>query len=156
MLSLIAIITGSQQMMVLPKSDSPEVDDSWTLPPKQDLEASIGRLRSSVDPHELKLAVEFTLQTPIMFLSLSVITFLAGVCATVYSPLSQNVAWTPQAKVSFWSKTHEIVSESLNRSGCRDVYNFQHLHPCDIYRNLFSSAYFVQGWSCKVMICWLK
>ena len=87
-------------MMFLPKSEKSDIDDPWSLPPKHDVGAAIGRLKSSSDPQKPRPAVVFTLQAPIMFLTMSVMTFLTGVCAAVYSPLAQHVAWDKDAKVN--------------------------------------------------------
>ena len=41
----------------------------------------------------------YVLQTPLMLLVFSVLIFVAGLCATVFSPLAYELAWDDDAKV---------------------------------------------------------
>ena len=53
------------------------------------------------DGHSIKLKTRFIfmLQAPIMLLTFSVMTFLAGLCSVVFSPLGQDPGWNSNAKV---------------------------------------------------------
>lgn len=41
----------------------------------------------------------YALQAPLMLLMLSVMTFLAGLCSVIFSPLARNLTWNADAKV---------------------------------------------------------
>lgn len=49
---------------------------------------------------EVKRCWLFALQAPIMLLMLSVMTFLAGLCSVIFSPLAHDLAWNANAKMS--------------------------------------------------------
>lgn len=42
----------------------------------------------------------FALQAPIMLLTLSVLSFLVGLCSVVFAPLANHLAWDDNAKVN--------------------------------------------------------
>lgn len=43
----------------------------------------------------------FVWQVPIMFLGYSVLTFLTGYCSVIFSPLTEQIGWNADAKVSY-------------------------------------------------------
>ena len=121
-LSLVAIVMGSQQLLILPNDKrqypvdkmanhsasmsqqfSPNALTKHSSALEEDdktyLKAVLERLCTTGDsdyPNKLHI---FALQAPIMFLSGSVVFFLAGLCSVVFAPLAQNLAWDGNAKV---------------------------------------------------------
>ena len=87
--ALVAIVTGSQQMLLL--SGSRDVDDGLMLEMLSTPDRA-GRARP-------RAAAVFALQAPLMLLTLSVMAFLAGLWAIVFSPLRAHLAWDDSAKV---------------------------------------------------------
>ena len=49
---------------------------------------------------ELNYLYVYVLQAPLMLLGFSVLTFVAGLCCVVFSPLGRGVIWGDDAKVS--------------------------------------------------------
>ena len=121
LLALIAIVMGSQQLLVLPneRSQYPSegtVNDS-VLPQmrfsssmrrsdseldeyeKQYLRSIVARLRASSHDGGPNGLLVFVLQAPIMLLSFSVVCFLAGLCSVVFAPLGKHLVWGDDAKV---------------------------------------------------------
>ncbi|KAL8836069.1 MAG: hypothetical protein Q9176_006526 [Flavoplaca citrina] len=127
LLAFVAIVMGSQQMLLLPSQYLPgdpngSHERAEALDPKnrydQELKfkddqyshAVVKRLcdtsRDDGAPNSILL---FAMQTPEMLLSGSVMTFLAGVCSVVFAPLAAELVWDENAKVmpdplgvSFW------------------------------------------------------
>ena len=114
--ALIAVVLGSQQLLALPKADVESDEDpivgangSVVWSPRADAHqrqqgaaAIQKRLTKQADGRgavELRARFVFMLQAPIMMLMFSVMTFLAGLCSVVYSPLAQNLQWNDDAKV---------------------------------------------------------
>lgn len=96
--ALVAIISGSQQLWILPRVDLAAAKSDAEKKTRQQLVSFISRLQD--DEGGPKTKYVFALQTPIMLLTFSVMAFLAGLCAVVYSPLAANLAWDANAKVS--------------------------------------------------------
>jgi len=95
--SLAAIVNGSQQILVL----SRERNDSSQDDLEHDIKLVILiREKIRVCPIDaLKNLYVYALQTPIMLLTFSVTTFLAGLSSVIFSPLAQTIAWGDDAKV---------------------------------------------------------
>ena len=98
--ALAAIISGSQQLWLLPRlGDQPSAREDERLKQTQGVDDLMERLRSTTRPGRLKTRYLFTLQAPLLLLTFSVMTFLGGLCSLVYSPLSRTLKWDDQAKV---------------------------------------------------------
>ena len=116
LIALVAIIMGSQQLLVLPTPEpqnadegaktsiSPEVkqknnreQDSSEL---QHLQAIVVRLRDTYKERPNTFQI-FALQAPMMLLMLSVVSFLAGLCSVILAPLAKNLEWGDNSKVCF-------------------------------------------------------
>jgi hypothetical protein len=96
-----AIISGSQQLWILPKPIHGDfVDDREKRLRVESLGNLVRRLQRRSDGAGLKTKYIFALQAPIMLLTFSAMTFLAGVCSVVYSPLAKRLAWNDESKVS--------------------------------------------------------
>jgi hypothetical protein len=98
--ALVAIISGSQQLWILPRVDASPSNSDAGKKRSEELVSFIARLSS--DEGRPKSKYVFALQTPIMLLTLSVLAFLAGLCAVVYSPLASRLAWDDNAKVCIY------------------------------------------------------
>ena len=48
---------------------------------------------------KLRTSFIFMLQAPIMLLTFSVMTFLAGLCSVIFSPIGKDLRWDDDAKV---------------------------------------------------------
>ena len=113
--AFVAIVMGSQQLVVLPnerpRSSDEDFKTSTGLESKNrydreltDFETKyqqtiVERLR---DPHyedRLNIFLIFALQAPIMLLTLSVLAFLTGLCSVVFAPLADQPFWGDNAKV---------------------------------------------------------
>lgn len=96
--SLIAIIPGAQQTMLMPDF-SPSLSNVSAIRKKlasgQDIETD----RDRVIPRRPSRLVLFALQAPLMCLAYSILLFLAGLTSVVLSPLSHNPGWNAEAKV---------------------------------------------------------
>lgn len=121
LLSLVAVISGSQQLLVLPKERRQYTRDgtggSQPLAQQVVLDPS-NRLENELDEaeknhlHEIAIRFRnvrynnnpnflqvFALQTPIMLLAFAAAAFLAGLCSVVFAPLAKNPMWDDNAKV---------------------------------------------------------
>lgn len=97
--ALVAIVSGSQQLWVLPRTDlNNSRSDAEKNKRRRELLSFIEKLQSG--DGEPKARYLFALQAPIMLLTFSVMAFLAGLCAVVYSPLATRLVWDENAKVS--------------------------------------------------------
>lgn len=99
--ALVAIVSSSQQLWILPRLDlGSTINDVHEKHRRiEDLSAFVHRVQRTRDG-KLKAKYLFALQAPIMLLTLSVLAFLAGMCSTIYSPLAVKLAWDDAAKVS--------------------------------------------------------
>ena len=94
--SLLAVVNGSQQILLLPETKA----GGYYSDRDEDEARSIqDRLRKD-GAYEVKRRWLFALQAPMMLLTLSVMTFLAGLCSVIFSPLAHHLAWNSEAKVS--------------------------------------------------------
>lgn len=100
--ALVAIISSSQQLWILPRLDLGTLSDVREKHRRiEDLSAFVHRVqKTNGRSGTLKPKYIFALQAPIMLLTLSVLAFLAGMCSTIYSPLAQRLAWNDDAKIS--------------------------------------------------------
>ena len=115
LLSFVAIVMGSQQLLVLPNErpqpSDEDVESSTALDSKdrfnkdlkesdeEYLQAVIRRLRDTCYDDRPNTFLVFALQAPIMLLTGSVMTFLAGLASVVFSPLAKQLVWDENAKV---------------------------------------------------------
>lgn len=121
LLSLVAVVCGSQQLLVLPNESRQYTRDgmgnSQPLPQQVLSEPSnrpVAELEESEKLHLLAIAKRFretrrgdrpntlqvfALQVPIMLLALAVVTFIAGLCSIVFAPLAIQAVWDDNAKV---------------------------------------------------------
>lgn len=133
--AFLAVVTGSQQMLVLPGEKLEESDDDFETSTGLDAKDRYQRDLKQSDRLYLDKVVErlqttrrgdrpnsflvFALQAPLMLLTLSVITFLAGLCAVVFAPLASKPEWGNNAKVcfdvSFQSKLGQPVCTDRDR-----------------------------------------
>lgn len=84
-LSIVAVLSGAQQVILL---------DSFLL--TESLAAREHLCRRSEGPNWIAV---FAWQTPLMFLSYSLIFYIAGLTSYVASPVALNVQWDGDAKV---------------------------------------------------------
>lgn len=99
--ALVAIISSSQQLWILPRLDLDTLTDVNEVHRRiEDMSMFIHKVQKSSGHGTLKAKYIFALQAPIMLLTVSVLAFLAGMCSTIFSPLAQNLAWNSDAKVS--------------------------------------------------------
>lgn len=101
--ALVAIVSSSQQLWILPRLDLGTLRDTREKHRRtEDISAFVGRVQKS-DGHggtTFKAKYIFALQAPIMLLTLSVLAFLSGTCSVIYSPLAQKLAWDDDAKIA--------------------------------------------------------
>jgi hypothetical protein len=100
--ALLAIVCGSQQLLLLPKAEEDVTQSPSDMQKRQENFAKIkARLtRSDRDSHsQLRLGAIFTLQAPIMLMTFSVMTFLSGLLSVVFSPVAREPRWDGDAKV---------------------------------------------------------
>ena len=93
-----AVISGSQQLLVLPREQQGIISQT-DIERDKDLARLVQRKIKGRSRDGLNNLYVYALQTPIMLLTFSVMTFLAGLCSVVFSPLARNPAWTSEAKV---------------------------------------------------------
>ena len=115
LLALVAIVSGSQQLNVLPSerrqdlSDIVETPDALRSKDKLDtelkeseeqfLQAVVERLRDTRYPDHPNTFLIFALQAPLLLLTLSVIAFAVGLCSVIFAPLVKQPGWNDNAKV---------------------------------------------------------
>lgn len=93
--SLSAIINGSQQILVLPGERSEQSQQRGHEQDKELARAVERKVRGRAINH----LYVYALQTPVMLLTFSVMTFLAGRGFVVFGPLARNLGWNDDAKV---------------------------------------------------------
>ncbi|KAL8721932.1 MAG: hypothetical protein Q9225_001488 [Loekoesia sp. 1 TL-2023] len=114
--ALVAIIMGSQQLLVLPNERLYESDKDFETSTaleskdrydrelkeyeKQYQQAVVDRLRDTRHGDRPNPFLVFALQAPFMLLSLSVIAFLAGLCSVIFAPLAIQPVWGDNAKIA--------------------------------------------------------
>ncbi|KPI39938.1 uncharacterized protein AB675_11377 [Cyphellophora attinorum] len=118
--ALVAIISGSQQLWILPRVDASPSNSDAGKKRREELVSFIARL--SNDEGGPKSKYVFALQTPIMLLTFSVMAFLAGLCAVVYSPLAARLAWDDDAKTAVLFTIASIVAGGAFAAGSTFVY----------------------------------
>lgn len=137
--AFVAIVMGSQQLLVLP-NERPHYSDedfetSSALDSKERCDrklkeseeryqqAVIKRLRDTRYDDRPNSFLVFALQAPMMLLTLSVMAFLAGLCSVIFAPLANSPVWDDKAKV------------------CVDTPIFKNDMPTCGHRSLLHSAY---------------
>jgi len=139
--SLVAVISGSQQNLVLPreKFEKSQNDD------KQDLDLAVSvqeKIRGrSLDG--LNSFYVYALQTPIMLLSFSVMTFLAGLCSVIFSPLTINVAWNSDAKVKCPQGVRQFTETAS--IDCLDEWHSRHYHTRYLLQHISACTFAFPG-----------
>ena len=134
LVALLAIVTGSQQSLILPNdaklntTEDPS-DERKPAAPQRTI-SHLSRQESKLEQNERdylntviyrlskthdkgwpnKLHV-FALQAPMMFLSWCVVFFLAGLCSVIFGPLARQLAWNDDAKV----RSFIFVPDTANR-----------------------------------------
>ena len=124
LLAFVAIVIGSQQMLVLPNErphhsdgdfesstafDSKErCDRELKESEEQYQQAVIKRLGDTRHGDRPNSFLVFALQAPIMLLSLSVMAFLAGLCSVIFAPLANSPVWDDNAKVCVDTPTFTV------------------------------------------------
>ena len=106
LLAFIAIVTGSQQLLVLPGEGSHDLDESKDGHPREVKESEKQYLRKVVERLRVRSREDrpntfqvYALQAPIMLLASSVTAFLMGMCSVVFAPLARQPEWADNAKV---------------------------------------------------------
>ena len=121
LLALGAIVTGSQQLLLLPNERQEDrrtvtgvasvlpqqvllkpvdrIDSEMETAERQHLKEVVGRICDTPEGEELNYHQIFALQTPIMLLALAVVTFVAAMCSVVFAPLATEPVWGDNAKV---------------------------------------------------------
>ena len=111
--ALVAVILGAQQAMLLPDFDTNKSPDHRASMSSENIAKAqkfIEKMRhTSGTGSRPKYGVVFALQCPIMFLALSVWTFLAGLCTVVAGPFARMYAWGDEAKVLIVFITAAVV-----------------------------------------------
>ena len=112
LLAFVAIISGSQQLLVIPNEKLQRPGDNHNKLPAPDLkdrdkkeserlyqQAIIERLRDKEEKDRPNTSLVFALQAPMMLLSLSVVAFLAGLSSVIFAPLATKPVWDDNAKL---------------------------------------------------------
>ena len=94
--SLLAVVNGSQQILLLPET---RAEGCYSDRDEDEARSIRDRLRKD-EANEVTRRWVFALQAPMMLLTLSVISFLAGLCSVIFSPLAHHLTWNSEAKVS--------------------------------------------------------
>lgn len=116
--AFVAVVTGQQQQMVLPREE-PGKDFE---PSDTDLDKFTETIRNGGSE------VVFALQTPLMLFSLAAASFLAGLFSVVFSPLGSNLEWGNDAKVCCVSGSIE-VHQLMSVPDCGSLWACE--HSCD-------------------------
>ena len=139
LIALAAIVTGSQQLLLLPKEKSedrrevaataPSLPQQVVLKPvdridsemeesqRQHLKAVVHRICDTDDDHPKFIHV-FALQVPIMLLAISVLAFLAAMCSIVFGPLAYQPVWDDNARVCRLLCPLTVECELINIDCC--------------------------------------
>ncbi len=112
MFALVAIVSSSQQLWILPRLDLSTFTNAhekqrWI----DDVSVFVQRVQKSSGRGTLRAKYIFALQAPIMLLTFSVLAFLAGMCSIIFSPLAQQLEWNSDAKVSTESPFNHAANE---------------------------------------------
>ena len=115
LLAFVAIVMGSQQLLVLPNERPHYLDEDFEnstalhsgercdrelkKSEEQYQQVIIKRLRDTRHDDRPNNFLVFALQAPIMLLTLSVMAFLAGLCSVIFAPLANPPVWDDKAKV---------------------------------------------------------
>jgi hypothetical protein len=114
--ALVAIISSSQQLWILPRLDLGTLNSIHERQRRiDDVSAFVSRVQKTDGHGNLKARYVFALQAPIMLLTFSVLLFLAGLCSTVCSPLARKLEWNSDAKVS-WNLHSLMMLTGVTRS----------------------------------------
>ena len=129
LLAFVAIVTGSQQMLVLPGERPHESDEEFDTSTgldskerhdregkefdKQYLQAVVRRLRDTRHDDRPNPLLVFALQAPIMLLTLSFMAYLAGLCSVIFAPLALQPVWGDNAKVRLTTPPSSITSQPV-------------------------------------------
>ena len=100
-LALACIFTGVQQSLVLPEAealDKMSYDEVETM-----RLAFLGDAQTSESP---SYSVLVAWQVPIMLLGYAVLSFVAGLCSVVLTPLARDTRWDAEAKVGLKTCTN--------------------------------------------------
>lgn len=114
--ALLAIVMGSQQLLLLPNETDPYSDDGFDALTAIDtrytseeetrktefkyLQKVVKRLTTTKHDDRPNPILVFALQTPIMLLTLSVMCFLTGLSTIVFAPLAKKGGWGDEAKIA--------------------------------------------------------
>ncbi|KAL8745594.1 MAG: hypothetical protein Q9190_002277 [Brigantiaea leucoxantha] len=115
LLALLAIVMGSQQLIVLPDERPQDLDEDIETSTATDSKDKFDKLMRESEKQYQRVVIKrlreishgdrpnnflvFALQAPLMLLTLSVMAFLAGLCSVVFAPLATRLAWDDDAKV---------------------------------------------------------
>jgi len=121
--ALVAIISSSQQLWILPRLDLGTLNSIHERQRRiDDVSAFVSRVQKTDGHGNLKARYVFALQAPIMLLTFSVLLFLAGLCSTVCSPLARKLEWNSDAKISFLFGIASIVALAVFASTSSFIY----------------------------------
>jgi hypothetical protein len=105
LLAVPVVLLGTQQLSVLPqKEDIGQLSTVQITLMKERL------TEQACDEPRPSRFMLFVWQAPMMFLSYSVVLFLAGFGSIVFSPLAQDQAWNDALKVKCISTNTPVVS----------------------------------------------
>lgn len=88
-----AILTGAQQTLYL------GAGGVMSEPTSLEIAHTKLSLTSRSDHRQPSALVVFAWQVPVMLLCWSILSFLAGLCCVIYSPLSHRLRWNSDSKV---------------------------------------------------------
>ena len=139
--ALLAIVTGSQQLLLLPNErhtdQQRDVTGADAVLPQQVLLKPVDRADTEMEEaerrhldaiaeriggtEELRWFQMFVLQVPIMLLSIAVIEMLAAVCSVVLAPLAAMPVFDDQTKVSrnhCWTSDRQLMENGYRLQYC--------------------------------------
>lgn len=121
LLSFVTVVVGSQQLLLLPNERPDDSDEEFEISTALDSKDRYDREMRDCEKEYLQRVVQrlcdsrrddcpngrrrpntflvFALQAPIMLLTLSVMTFLVGLCSVIFAPLANQHGWDDNAKV---------------------------------------------------------
>lgn len=157
--ALVAIVTGSQQLLVVPNERSADADafagaslamkledgqeSEMAASEREHLQAIVDRLCQTHRPNQSNSLHIFALQAPMMLLSLSVMAFLGGLCSVIIAPLVQLPVWNDHAKVcSHCSRLS--VEFVLTVIDCCRIWSSGRLQPHNIHQLFSVNASLIQ------------
>lgn len=110
--ALVSVVSGAQQQ--------------WALPAEKSLKAG------SVESEQIKRLLKdhktglvFALQCPLMFFAYSVVTFLSGIYAVIFSPLARNGSWGDDTKIATLFSVVNVFVITAFYFGTHFIYQIQ-------------------------------